>query len=661
MAEATQPGHRRQHFVIASLLIAVGLLAYANSLSNPFVFDDLRSVQQNFQIRALWPLSTPLSPPDETPVARRPLVNLSLAINYAAGGLDVRGFRLGNLTVHLVAALVLFGLVRRTLTLDSLAPRFGRHAAALAGISAILWTLHPLQTEVVNYISQRTSSMMGLFYLLTLYCSVRGVDPHARGWRVASVLSCAAGMACKESMATAPVLLMLFDRVFVFASFREMLSRRGSMYAGLAATWIVLGALMASGARTTVGFNSGVSSTAYLLNQLPILVTYLRLVVWPRDLVVDYGAPVPMTLEDVAGPAVIVVALAVLAATALRYRPAAGFLMTTFFVALAPTSSIVPIVTEVGAERRMYLPLAAIIVLAVCGVYRIWGATVAAIQARHPGSAHLVKQSGRRVALIASCAMAAALVAGTILRNRDYHSDLTLAKTMVERRPHGRAYFALGTALTAAGQHAAATPYFRKSARDFPPAHLALGLGLLDNGHMDEGINELRTFVRLMPNHMSAASARRLLATSLAAQGRFDEAMTEIRKVLELEPQSGPAHGLLGDVLIAKGRANEAVAHLEHSLRLAPGDGQTLKSLARAYSMVDNDASAVALLERGVLLYPNDPEMYSFLGTALARSNRLREALAQFRRAAELDPGSETVRANLAEAQRQVPGASQWP
>jgi Flp pilus assembly protein TadD len=265
------------------------------------------------------------------------------------------------------------------------------------------------------------------------------------------------------------------------------------------------------------------------------------------------------------------------------------------------------------------------------------------------------------VALVASCSVAASLVAGTILRNRDYHSPLTLAKTTVERRPHGRAYFALGTALTEAGEPAAATPYFRESTRDFPPGHLALGLELLDKGRLGEGIGELRTFVKLMPDHVSAASARRLIAASLAAQGRFDEAMTEIRTVLELEPQSGPAHGVLGEVLIGKGRAAEAVTHLEHAWRMAPGDPQTLRSLARAHSMAGNDARAVALLEQGVAQYPGDPEMHGFLATALARGKRLREALPHFRRAAELDPGSEAARANLARAERRIAGASEGP
>ena len=106
----------------------------------------------------------------------RPLVNLSLALNYRAGGLSVTGYHVVNLVIHLLAALLLFGLVRRTLERPTLRPRYGAASVPLAFMIALLWTVHPLQTESVSYIIQRAESMMGLFYLLTLYFFIRGVE-----------------------------------------------------------------------------------------------------------------------------------------------------------------------------------------------------------------------------------------------------------------------------------------------------------------------------------------------------------------------------------------------------------------------------------------------------------------------------------------------------
>src|SRR5678815_148858 len=113
-------------------MVLAGAVVYLNSLSAPFIFDDQTAILDNAQIRQLWPLTVPLSPPRETPTAGRPIVNLTFAIDYAIGRLDVRVYRLTNLAIHLLAALTLFGLTRRTLRLPVLAPAFGKDAINLS-------------------------------------------------------------------------------------------------------------------------------------------------------------------------------------------------------------------------------------------------------------------------------------------------------------------------------------------------------------------------------------------------------------------------------------------------------------------------------------------------------------------------------------------------
>ena len=172
-------------------------------------------------------------------------------------------------------------------------------------------------------------------------------------------------------MVTAPLVVVLYDRVFVFDSFRDAIRSRRGLYAGLAATWAVLAALMWSGPRSAVGgFSTGISPWTYLLNQAQMIAHYLRLTVWPRSLVVFYGWPVALTLGDVLPYALLVTALLAATIVALVRAPALGFLGAWFFMTLAPTSSVVPIATEVGAERRMYLPLLALIVLVAVPVQR---------------------------------------------------------------------------------------------------------------------------------------------------------------------------------------------------------------------------------------------------------------------------------------------------
>jgi hypothetical protein len=157
-------------------IVAAAIVAYHNSFSGPFVLDDHPVIEGNRTIRVLWPLWVPLSPPqaDGSTAAGRPLMNLTLAMNYALGGTNVRGYHAVNLLIHILAGLTLFGVVRRTFLLAA-RPEYGGDAVLPAFCVALLWSLHPLNTAAVTYLSQRAEALVGLAYLLTLYCFIRAV------------------------------------------------------------------------------------------------------------------------------------------------------------------------------------------------------------------------------------------------------------------------------------------------------------------------------------------------------------------------------------------------------------------------------------------------------------------------------------------------------
>ena len=165
-----------------ALLLLVAVAAYHNSFTGPFIFDDAIWINENSNIRHLWPIGAVLFPPDATVVGGRPVVSLTLALNYALGGLNVWGYHAFNLVIHILAAWTLFGVLRRTLILPRLRERFGSAATPLALAAAILWMIHPLQTESVTYVIQRTEALMGLFYLLVLYGVIRGATWGGSRW-----------------------------------------------------------------------------------------------------------------------------------------------------------------------------------------------------------------------------------------------------------------------------------------------------------------------------------------------------------------------------------------------------------------------------------------------------------------------------------------------
>src|SRR5262249_49766632 len=271
------------------------------------------------------------------------------------------GYHLVNLFLHVVCALLVYGLVRRTFEVsgqrgqaDTFAssPGLGASAVFCGLATALLWELHPLNTEAVDYLTQRTELLMASCSLLTLYAAVRAVSSHGALWQAAAAISCAAGMLCKESMVSAPIMVVLFDRAFLYESFRSAVRDRWKLYVSLASTWAVLVAVLWSGPRIhSAGFSGGVSVWNYLLNQAVVITHYLRLAVWPRGLVAIYGPPLNLRLGDVWPSCVLIALLALLTVVAWTRAPRIGFLATWFFATLAPTSSIIPIATEVGAER----------------------------------------------------------------------------------------------------------------------------------------------------------------------------------------------------------------------------------------------------------------------------------------------------------------------
>ncbi len=166
---------RRGVCFAAGVIVLATVAAYCNSFTVPFLFDDIPSTVENPTIRRLWPIGPILLPPGHyAAVQRRPMINASLAINYAISGEKSWSYHAFNLAAHALAALVLFGIVRRTLLLPRGRERFGRAATPLAAAVALLWAVHPLLTDAVTYIIQRTEVFCGLFYLLTLYCTIRG-------------------------------------------------------------------------------------------------------------------------------------------------------------------------------------------------------------------------------------------------------------------------------------------------------------------------------------------------------------------------------------------------------------------------------------------------------------------------------------------------------
>lgn len=620
-----EPVHNSSHGAAAlprwllAAVVGVGVLAYASGLSGPFIFDDISSIPDNQNIRQLWPLSRAMSAPPLTTVSGRPTVCLSLALNYAIGGLSVQGYHAFNLAIHLGSALLLLGIIRRTLLTPTLAGRFERAAPWLAAASAAIWMLHPLQTEAVTYVIQRTELLMGFFFLLTLYCAIRGwaSSSHRMSWFAAAVASCAFGMGSKEVMVSAPLIVLLYDRTFVSRSWRAAFRRHPGLYGGLAATWLVLAWLIGTGARdASVGSHLDIRPLHYLETQAGVIARYLRLCFWPRPLVISYDDwPVAHHLTEVLPQALLILALLAGTLWALVRRPALGFLGGVFFLILAPTSSFVPIVTEVAAERRMYLPLAAVVVLTAVSVYRL---SIAAFTRLSLPPA-FASRAGAALVIITVGVLGLA----TTARNQDYRSEAAIWGDTVAKRPGiAFAQFEFGKALAKEGRTDQAMAHYEEAVRlkpSYHEAHNNLGNLLADRGRLDIAAMHYQEAIRAKPD---SAEAHNNLGTVLTSQGKLDMAVAEFTEALRHDPSLASAHSNLGVVLARLGRTQQAIEHFRKAIEAAPLLAQPHFELARLLADLGRLDEAITQYQQALRIDPNYPAARERLEAVISRRNK---------------------------------------
>lgn len=602
----------RQRIAGLAVILAVATwVVYQPSIRAPFLFDDVVATVENPTIRNLGRVADVLSPPDNgSGVTGRPVVNASLALNYALNELQPHGYHVFNVLLHIASGLLLFGIMRRTLAGARLGHAFAAKSLPVAFVAAGLWLLHPLQTESVTCVIQRTELLVGFFYLLTLYGLIRAAEsPTGRGWKIMAVAACAAGMGSKEVMVSAPLILFLYDVIFLSNSAQEAWAKRCGLYLGIAATWIVLGyeLLRMGGSRgTSAGFQAGMSSWSYLLTQCDALLKYLLLSVWPHPLVLDYGNAVVDDLASVAAQAVVLCALFAATIWGVTRRSPLAFCGACYFALLAPSSSVIPLVTQTIAEHRMYLPLAALIAPAICLV-----------------GAHCSSR-----VFVALAAGALALGVQTAARNAVLSQPLRLWTDNVAKCPGN------------------------------PRGFDNLGLTLLEAGNAEAALPPYLRALALNPNSVPTHSQ---LGTAYLTLGRYDDAARHLTRALALDPAFVSARNNLGITLLRSGNPKGAKAQFEFLIAQRPRDIGARWNLGIALAAGGDFPGALAQLEQALTLEPNHLGVNNSYAEILAVAGQLDPAIARFERSLQLNPNQPEVREQLARLRAQSPNAKPLP
>ena len=595
------------------MLAVVAVLAYANSFSGQFLLDDHASILGNPELGSLGGMVRK---------STRPLTQATFHLNYVIGGLHVADYHLVNLVIHIAAALALYGVVRRTLEKGTGRDGEGRKGSeGVALVVAAVWMVHPVQTASVTYIVQRAESLMGMFYLLTLYCAIRGMshcrttlqrssssecaaqESHATAesatihhsrftihspwpWHTATVTACALGMLSKPVMVTAPVAVLLYDRAYVSGGFVEALRRHRYLYVGLAATWLVLAVLLLlpHESSQSAGVVPGLASPgSYLVTQAGVVLHYLKLVFVPTAVCLDYAWPVASSWREVAVPGVVLALLFAGAVWAFVRRHPLGFPAVFFFLALAPSSSVIP-VADCAFDHRMYLPLAGVVAVVVSGLYGL----LVTQRRRTP----LLRTGRAGVSIVASILtglVVAGLVSMTHMRNRDYHGQERMWADVVSKRPG----------------NLRAQQWMIDS--------------MMDRGDLDE----------------AEEAARRLVRVIEALEAPPGDSSKAYHLTMALDR--------LGRILVARGKLREAVGHYRNAIRAEPGNRVAHCNLAVALFLAGQPEEALAACGSATEIDNGYTKAHSMKGVVLRSLSRFKEAIEAYRRA--IESGGDVVQA----------------
>jgi tetratricopeptide (TPR) repeat protein len=514
--------------------------------------------------------------------------------------------------------------------------------------------------------------MMALFYLATFYCALRYWSalavplPSREGlgegsllqttrsiyrplWLTLAIVACLCGMLSKEVMVSAPIMIVLFERTFVAGTFGNALRRSWPLYVGLALTWIPLLALSANSPRSfSSGFHLNSSPFVWWFTQCKVVLMYLKLAIWPWPLRCAYELPKVDNLVEFIVYVIPVLLLAALAILLLIRNHPVGFILTFVAAALAPTS-IMPIMTEMAAERRMYLPLVAIVALVVVVAYlfgkRQWALSIAA------GESSLDSNTPSIVAFVSLVAIAG--VYGIMSSNRisAYYDEMLMWQQVAESQPLNHiAHTKLGLLYNRAGREAESLAELKKAVDAtpaYPNGQSAYGFALINAGRLPEAIDHIKAALNVKPDHVGALNN---MGIALTRMGQYPEAIEYLERAVTIDPTHADAHNNLGQALLKAGRTDEASQHFQLAKSLTPDDPDVLDNLAAAMANNNQLPQAIELLEKAVELRPDFAAAHNHLAICLHRSGDVAKAMQHFQRFLELQPEDPSAYFNLASA-----------
>jgi tetratricopeptide (TPR) repeat protein len=613
------------------LLILLGIIIYSNSFGCSFQFDDLYTIVNNARIRNLADLSTLWNSSPNRPVAF-----LTFAINYHFSQLDVWSWHLVNLLLHLGNAILVWWL---TLLIFSSPVMKDQKIAGqmnlLAFATAFLFLSHPLATQSVTYIVQRMTSLVTLFYLLSiiLYLKARLTD---RGI-VAKILLFSGSLAAvllamrtKENAFTLPFAILLVEFFFirtrkVFISFRD--------YRVILLLVLFLGMMLLIPLRHSLSIfkpilpaghpESALTPYFYFLTQFSVIVKYIQLLFLPVSQNLDYDFPVSTSFFQI--PALfcflVLASLIILAVYLFKKQRIISFGIFWFFLTLSVESSFIPI-NDVIVEHRTYLPSFGFFLVIIVTLYV------------------LLWDKHKWVAMLILLIMTVSFSYLTYERNKVWKDDLTLWSDVVSKSP-GKARAITNLGIAYANRELwdrAVENYSRALSLDprFPITLISRGFAYKNLGQFDKAIADYTAAVEIDVNNSNAYDNRGICYFNL---GERDKAIADFTRAIELDPGNSDAYSNRSASFQETGQLEKAIADINKAIFIHPDNYTALLNRGAIYDKVNQPDKAIADYSRAIEINPGFAKAYFNRGSVYQKSGLSVNALADYSRAIEIDPG----------------------
>jgi tetratricopeptide (TPR) repeat protein len=621
----------------------LGFLLYSETFDSPFIFDDSLRIAENPDIRI-----TQLSIESILEAAfgkksakTRPVGNVTFALNYYFHQYNVEGYHLFNIIIHILAGIFLFIFIQTTLNLPSLKTEVD-HASMVAFFAALLWLVHPVQTQSVTYIVQRLNSLAALFYVLAFWLYVKGRLAKQRskkwGWFCSAMLTWILALGCKQNAAALPFFVFLYEWYF-FQDFSTTWFKSNLKYLVFAVVLFGVVAFLYLGLEPWEKINklNDFSKGEFTLverifTQPRVIVYYLSLIFFPHPnrLNLDYDFPLsnslisPMTTL----PSVAVIAgLVGLASYLAKRQRLISFCLLWFFGNLVIESSIIPL--AIIFEHRLYLPSMLFCLIPVALLFRY------------------VKINWLRIGSL--CSVAIVFSVWTYQRNAVWQNELSLWSDVVKKSPNkARPHLNLGKSLSKIGRADEAAQQYRHALRINPryaEAHFNLANFLQQQGSHAEAIKHYSTAIQIEP---SFTQAHNNLGLALEKQGKRKEAIKHYLEILKINPKDAKAHSNMGVALTELGETDRAISHFEKALDIDPGDADAHYNLAIALEIQQRDEEAaehyLAALERN----PGNALAHFNVANIFARQNNIDAAMLHYEKSLEIQSDLPQAINNLA-------------